>query len=238
MAVQFWSLEVIPQGFCKIQLFPGPPKNAHWWDLSYLEGPHWHETSRARWKGARSGSGTEPPTTQVLFHLGLHNNPMAQILLFSFLLKMRTWGFGEVMNLAQGHKSKRWRFWHSKTVYPAFFSKINLTGSLHSKYDSPNEWARVSHTICPEGVVAPTPLGPNRAQLHRNVSVLSAGQLVPCSEGGGSPRWAIKGSWVLLQEAASTLIKAKRAGIWASDSKWKQGQVPDMWEKKKEQFSK
>lgn len=45
----------------------------------------------------------------------------------------------------------------------------------------------VSYTICPEALVLSTPLpGPSLAQLLRNVSVLSAGQLVLRSEGGGS----------------------------------------------------
>lgn len=49
----------------------------------------------------------------------------------------------------------------------------------------------LSSTICPEAWSSPW--RPPRAGLHRNVSVLSPGQLGPCSAEGGTAGWAIKG---------------------------------------------
>lgn len=186
MALQFWSLEVIPWGFCEIHLFPGPPKNAHWWDLSYLERQYWHETVIARWTGARSGSGT----SYALFHLGPHNSLMVYILLFSFLLQMRKGGLERSRISFKATRIKRGGS-NVQTQYLLHsFLKLILTriiprNSLCPEHGSWNEWEPlVSHTICPVGVAAAAPPGPSPPR-HRNVSVLSAGQLVPALKGEG-----------------------------------------------------
>lgn len=77
----------------------------------------------------------------------------------------------------------------------------------------------VSHTLCPEAVVVLTPQGPHGAQLCRNVSVLSAGQLVPCSEGGGSAWLGRQRFKSFAAGSSSSLTKAEQAGLWAWCSK-------------------